>query len=117
MRAHVAAKDAGIQLVVGARLDLIQDATPTAVVPIKKQQLNSRTLRQLGGQDALNRDTADPNLDIDSESSNYTITDPRDPTTGMSLLAYPLDRSGYADLCRLLTLGRRRASRGNAISI
>ena len=113
VRAHVAAKDAGIQLVVGARLDLIQDATPTAVVPIKKQQLNSRTLRQLGGQDAaLNRDTADPNLDIDSESSNYTITDPRDPTAGMSLLAYPLDRSGYADLCRLLTLGRRRAPKG-----
>ena len=105
VRAHVAAKDAGIQLVVGARLDLIQDATPTALVPIKKQQLNSRTLRQLGGQDsALDRNVTDTHLDIDSGASSYKITTPQDPAAGMSLLAYPLDRSGYGDLCRLLTI-------------
>jgi len=55
VRAHVAAKDAGIRFVVGARLDL-QDAP--------------------------------------------------------SLLVYPTDRSAYGRLARLITLGRRRAPKG-----
>lgn len=55
VRAHVAAKAAGIRLVVGVRLDLLD---------------------------------------------------------GASLLAYPMDRAAYARLCRLLTLGKRRAPKG-----
>ena len=57
VRAHLAAKEAGIKFLVGVRLDL-QDA---------------------------------PNL-----------------------LAYPTDRAAYGRLCRLLTLGQRRAGKGNA---
>jgi len=55
VRAHAAAKEAGIRLIVGARLDL--DDAP-------------------------------------------------------SLLCYPTDRAAYGRLCRLLTLGRRRAEKG-----
>ena len=55
VRAHIAAKEAGIKFIVGARLDL-QDAP--------------------------------------------------------SLLAYPTDRAAYGRLCRLLTLGQRRAEKG-----
>ncbi len=55
VRAHLAAKEAGIKLVVGVRLDL-QDAP--------------------------------------------------------SLLVYPTDRAAYGRLCRLLTLGQRRADKG-----
>ena len=55
VRAHQGAKEAGIRLIVGARLDL-QD--------------------------------------------------------GFSLLAYPTDRAAYGRLCRLLTLGKRRAPKG-----
>ena len=55
VRAHIAAKEAGIKFVVGVRLDL-QDAP--------------------------------------------------------SLLAYPTDRAAYGRLCRLLTLGQRRAEKG-----
>jgi len=55
VRAHVAAKTAGIRLVVGTRLDLLD---------------------------------------------------------GASLLVYPMDRTAYARLCRLLTLGKRRAPKG-----
>ena len=55
VRAHVAAKTAGIRLVVGARLDLAD---------------------------------------------------------GAGLLCFPLDRAAYGRLCRLLTLGRRRAAKG-----
>ncbi len=57
VRAHVAAKEAGIALVVGCRL-VFQDAE------------------------------------------------------GLSLLVYPTDRGAYARLCRLLTLGKRRAPKG-----
>ncbi|MET0380574.1 MAG: error-prone DNA polymerase, partial [Methyloceanibacter sp.] len=55
VRAHIAAKEAGIKFIVGVRLDL-QDAP--------------------------------------------------------SLLAYPTDRAAYGRLCRLLTLGQRRAEKG-----
>ncbi len=58
VRAHVAAKRAGIQLVVGARLDL---------------------------------------------------------TDGISLLAFPTDRAAYGRLARLLTLGKRRAAKGECL--
>lgn len=55
VRAHVAAKESGVRLVVGCRLDL---------------------------------------------------------TCGTSLLVYPMDRAGYGRLCRLLTLGKGRAGKG-----
>ena len=57
VRAHVAAKDAGVQLVVGSRLVL------------------------------------------------------REPV-GLQLLVYPFSRAGYANLCKVLTLGKRRAIKG-----
>ncbi len=58
VRGHVAARDAGLQFIVGCRLDL-QDAP--------------------------------------------------------GLLCYPTDRAAYARLCRLLTLGQRRAEKGRCI--
>ncbi|WP_282606994.1 error-prone DNA polymerase [Pelagibius sp. Alg239-R121] len=58
VRAHVAAKEAGLRLVVGARLRF--------------------------------QDSAD-------------------------LLAFPMDRAAYGRLCRLLTLGRRRAEKGDCV--
>ena len=35
-----------------------------------------------------------------------------DLSDGMSLLVYPTDRSAYSRLCRLLSLGKRRAGKG-----
>ena len=58
VRAHVAAKTAGLRLLVGARLDL---------------------------------------------------------ACGLSLLCYPRDRAAYGRLCRLLTLGQRRAPKGSCV--
>ncbi len=58
VRAHVAAKAAGLRLLVGARLDL---------------------------------------------------------ACGLSLLCYPRDRAAYGHLCRLLTLGQRRAAKGGCV--
>ncbi len=58
VRAHIAAKRAGIRLLTGARLDLAD---------------------------------------------------------GLSLLCYPRDRAAYGRLCRLLTLGQRRAGKGKCV--
>ena len=58
VRAHVAAKAAGLRLLTGARLDL---------------------------------------------------------ACGLSLLCYPRDRAAYGRLCRLLTLGQRRAAKGGCV--
>ncbi len=58
VRAHVAAKEVGIRLVVGCRLDLAD---------------------------------------------------------GPSLLCFPTDRAAYGRLCRLLTLGKRRAEKGECL--
>jgi error-prone DNA polymerase len=35
--------------------------------------------------------------------------------SGLSLLAYPKDRAGYGRLCRLLSLGQRRAAKGQCV--
>ena len=62
VRAHIAAKAAGLRLLTGARLDLAS-----------------------GG------------------------------ACGLSLLCYPRDRAAYGRLCRLLTLGQRRAAKGRCV--
>ncbi|MXW93634.1 MAG: error-prone DNA polymerase [Rhodospirillaceae bacterium] len=66
VRAHVAAKRAGIRLLTGARLDL--------------------------------------DLDLDRRGGG-----------GLSLLCYPRDRAAWGRLCRLLTLGQRRAGKGECV--
>ena len=70
VRAHVAAKRAGIRLLTGARLDL------------------------------------DPGRDPEGNPEGGG---------GVSLLCYPRDRAAWGRLCRLLTLGQRRAGKGECV--
>jgi error-prone DNA polymerase len=44
---------------------------------------------------------------------NYIVGCRLDPMDGPSMLCYPTDRQSYARLCRLLTLGKRRAPKGS----
>lgn len=44
---------------------------------------------------------------------SYIVGCRLDPMDGPSLLCYPTDRVSYARLCRLLTLGKRRAPKGS----
>ena len=71
VRAHIAAKDAGLPLVVGARLDLW---------PLAWWESSPKVAP-----------TQDGNV---------------------SVLVYPTDRGSYGRLCRLLTVGKRRAPKG-----
>jgi len=91
VRGHLAAKQAGIRYLVGARLDLMREngefAAPTA------------SFRQTG--DALD------GLAWQAKKAPR----PAEPD-GFSLLCFPTDRAAYGRLCRLLSLGRRRAPKG-----
>ncbi len=78
VRAHLAAKEAGIRLVVGCRL-LFGEAPH-------------------GGHG------------VDADETRPTVSGgTRQP---LSVLVYPTDFAAYSRLCRLLTLGRRRAPKG-----
>ncbi len=75
VRAHLAAKRAGIRLVVGSRLELEWRGGAPAGPGAPRD----------GGDEA---------------------------PAPLSVLAYPTDRAAYGRLCRLLTLGKRRAAKG-----
>lgn len=70
VRAHVAAKDVGIQFRVGVRLELV---------------------------------TSVPDDPFDTTPHRFS---------GAPLLVYPTSRIGYGNLCRLLTIGKLRAAKG-----
>jgi error-prone DNA polymerase len=72
VRAHVAAKEVGLRLIIGTRLDL------TATIP--------------------------------RDGCETPYPGPSEPVS--SLLCLPTDRAAYGRLCQLLTLGKRRTSKG-----
>ncbi|WP_119462366.1 error-prone DNA polymerase [Rhodospirillaceae bacterium SYSU D60014] len=79
VRAHQAAKVAGLRFIVGARVDL------------RESLLSPSTGDGWGGGKASGWDASKPSL---------------------SLLVFPIDRAAYGRLARLLTLGKRRAPKG-----
>jgi error-prone DNA polymerase len=92
VRAHGAAKDQGLRFVVGVRLEISQPPSgPAGHLPRKGGRIN------------------------DNHPSPFAGRVSRDSVTGggsLSLLAYPKTRAAYGRLCRLLTLGQRRAEKG-----
>jgi error-prone DNA polymerase len=76
VRVHAAAKEAGLNCIIGARLDLVS-ATPG---------------------------------ESPKDCTSYRIAAP-----ACSLLAWPTDRAAYGNLCRLISLGQRRAGKGECL--
>jgi DNA polymerase III alpha subunit len=76
VRVHAAAKEAGLNCIIGARLDLVA-ATP------------------------------------DEQPEGLHVVS--DPAPACSLLAWPTDRAAYGNLCRLISLGQRRAGKGECL--
>ncbi len=90
IRAHVAARQASIQLLAGARLRLCGISPPPTREPAHESlACGSTTWR------------ADP------DDPDHT---PSDPLPDITL--YPATMGAYRHLCRLLTLGKRRAPKG-----
>ncbi len=97
VRAHVACRDAGLRYIVGCRLDLIRDARPETSGQRRHTRVTRTQARKPAGTE---------------RAATEVLTEPRDARPGLSFLAYPTDRAAYGRLCRLLTLGRRRAPKG-----
>jgi error-prone DNA polymerase len=76
VRVHAAAKEAGLNCIIGARLDLVS-ATPG-----------------------------------EQPEGLHVVSD---PAPACSLLAWPTDRAAYGNLCRLISLGQRRAGKGECL--
>ena len=85
VRSHMACKESGIRFIPGCRLDLLSVPAWNWGEGVHDWHLPPKDLRDHGG--------ADGHEDPD----------------GPSLLVYPTGRTAYARLCRLLTLGKRRA--------
>ena len=80
VRAHIAARDVGLPLIVGCRMDLIAATTHSLPVYASSESRHARSA---------------------------------DCQPWASVLVYPTDRASYGRLCRLLTLGKRRAPKGS----
>ena len=91
VRGHLAAKQAGIRYLVGARLDLMRENGGFAG-PMASFRQNADELDALAWQAKKAARPAEPD--------------------GFSLLCFPTGRAAYGRLCRLLSLGRRRAPKG-----
>ncbi len=81
VRAHVAAKQVGLRIIIGARLDL------TASCSEAVGQRHASCSEAVGQQESR----------------------------GTSLICLPTDRAAYGRLCRLLSLGQRRAEKGKCL--
>ena len=101
VRAHMACKDAGLPFIVGCRLDLICDARPEVAGESSGQRRLTRVARTQARRPSGTQ-----------REATEALVEPRDARPGGSFLAYPTDRAAYGRLCRLLTLGRRRAPKG-----
>ena len=97
VRAHVACRDAGLRYIVGCRLDLICDARPETSGERRRTRVTRTQARKPAGTERV---------------ATEVLVEPRDARPGLSFLAYPTDRAAYGRLCQLLTLGRRRAPKG-----
>ena len=97
VRAHMACKDAGLPFIVGCRLDLIRDARPETTGQRRHTRVTRTQARRPSGTERI---------------ATEALVEPEDARPGGSFLAYPTDRAAYGRLCQLLTLGRRRAPKG-----
>jgi error-prone DNA polymerase len=129
VRAHQAARQLGIRFVLGVRLDLREKVASPA-----PREASEPRAAERGGSDRAARPPARgllraPAPFVAPAPTLVADGDDRDPATPwpsarrakgqdpdgdifLSLLAYPTDRAAYGRLTRLLTLGKRRAPKG-----
>lgn len=129
VRAHVAAKEAGIQLVIGCRLRFVDDSVSngepvTEVKPEDEDGIGEGdgTRESCVGDSApstsstssIARLSTPVKVSASTEHQLQFVHPPasRLSSAGCSIFVYPMDRAAYGRLCMLLTLGKRRAPKG-----
>ena len=107
VRAHCAAKEVGIRFVVGARLDLEPERTPPSdanVIP-----LPSFMPPPIPSSSGSTRGPIAPPRRV---GPRVEPEDDRREQPGRALLCFPTDRAAYGRLSQLISLGQRRAEKG-----
>ncbi len=116
VRAHVAAKEVGIPLAVGGRVVLGKRRSDGATERRSKEGVEVSGCRGVeGGQEekghrdkGIKGQSEEKARRSDSASDSLSLC----PSVPLSLLLFPTSRPAYSRLCRLLTLGKRRAPKG-----
>ena len=140
VRAHIAAKEAGIQLIVGCRVamgnsrateernDRSRSDPPRRAgsATERRSDEGGSRLPSRGNSDQRNAlsitgrsaETEEGEIEADWSANHHpssrslSAAADRSVAPSLCVLVYPADRASYGRLCRLLTLGRRRAPKG-----
>jgi error-prone DNA polymerase len=105
VRAHVKAKELGVKLLIGAEVHFA-DAGDMPNFHDSENHLSSFSGSDLGQDESVENDESD-------QREELSYPPPLSPSADRILL-YAATREGYATLCRLITLGRRRAPKGQS---
>ena len=124
VRAHAVAEQVGIRLVVGARLDLGASPHPDPLPTREGEKClkaDTSTLPSRERERPAQREDEGPagkNPDVVVSPSPARVRSHPLPSrerasgAGLGLLCFPTDRAAYGRLSRLLSVGRRRAPKG-----
>jgi len=120
VRAHVKARELGVRLVCGAQVSVAAPGTELAASPVSVVGLHDT-----GRGPGWGRDTDDlpPAIVVTGRRGRARRARPRQVAAGLAtprlrlsrLVLLAIDRAGWANLTRLLTAGRRRCDKGEAI--
>jgi len=121
VRAHVKARDLGVQLVCGAQVSIAASGAQLVASPVS---VGLHGAEYEGRGPGWGQDTDDlaPEVRTTGRRSRARRTRPRqiavdvrDPPVTSQLVVLAIDRAGWANLTRLLTAGRRRCDKGCAM--
>ena len=128
VRAHVKARELGIQLICGAQVTIAAPGSTLTASPITVALHDHEFQGQESGTRSRDRpgwgadtDHLEPAIPVNGRRGRTKRSKPRQVATSVvepktsSLVLLAIDRAGWANLTRLLTIGRRRCDKGAAI--
>ncbi|MEJ7597260.1 MAG: error-prone DNA polymerase [Kofleriaceae bacterium] len=119
VRAHVKARDLGIQLLCGAQVSIAAPGSALTASPVTLAQHDDAGRGPGWGVDT---DDLPPAIPTTGRRGRTKRAKPRqivlaidDPPALSNLVLLAIDRAGWANLTRLLTAGRRRCDKGESV--
>ncbi len=123
VRGHVKARDLGMQMICGAQVTVAASGSALTASPIGPYNvgLHADEIHGRGPGWGAHTDELEQPLAVTGRRGRTKRSKPRqialttDPPSTSSLVLLAIDRAGWANLTRLLTIGRRRCDKGAAI--
>ena len=120
VRAHVKARELGIQLICGAQVTIAAPGSTLVASPITVG-LHGEEFHGRGPGWGVDTDDLEPAIPVTGRRGRTKRSKPRQVSLApaevapSTLVLLAIDRAGWANLTRLLTIGRRRCDKGAAI--